>query len=199
MKNFLILLLVVVSSSTFAQKKYYNQAVNSCSEKTSEELISKCIINSYLLDYDFTTMENKVVSTEKIKKPIVLLAAATWSAPCWGEVPALNKMVEKYHDKVEFIMIFWDKEAKVKKMAEKLDKRISLVPAREQDKIEKGNLDISGFVHKLDYPTTYLIGKDKKFLNVKRGAATPTKEMNWDQVNELNTKKFEAFLAPALN
>ncbi|TYP97022.1 thiol-disulfide isomerase/thioredoxin [Tenacibaculum adriaticum] len=199
MKRLLTLVLIVISSSVFAQKKYYNQAVNSCSEKTSEGLIDKCIKDSYLLNYDFTTLNNEVVSTKKIKKSIVIVAAATWSAPCWGEVPTLNTMVEKYHDKVEFIMIFWDKEAKVKKMAEKLDKRILLVPAREMDKTETGNLDVSGFVHKLDYPTTYLIGKDKKFLNVKRGAATPTKEMNWDQVNELNTKNFEEFLTPVLN
>ena len=38
----------------------------------------------------------------------------------------------------------------------------------------------------------------KRFVNVKRGAATPTKEVGWDKVNEINTKNFEEFLAPIL-
>lgn len=199
MKKLILVLITIISTSTFAQKVYYNQAVNSCPEKTSEGLIDKCIKESYLLNYDFTTVDGKLVSTDKTKKAIVLIANATWSAPCWGDIPALNKMVEKYNDKVQFIMIFWDKEAKIKRMAEKLDDRILLVPPRDVDKVETGNLDISGFIHKLDYPTAYLIGKDKKFLNVKRGAETPTKEMGWDKVNEINIKNFEEFLSPALN
>lgn len=199
MKKILFFLTVVLSTSAFAQKVYYNQAVNSCDSKNAEELIEKCIKNSYLLNYDFTTVDNKAISTDKIKKSIVIVTAATWSAPCWGEVPALNTMVEKYHDKVEFIMIFWDKDLnKVSKMAEKLDDRIHLVPAREADKVKTGNLDVSGFVHKLDYPTTYLINSDKKFVDVVRGAETPTKEMGWDKVNEINTENLEALLSPVV-
>ncbi len=200
MNKLFFVLLCSVATVTFAQNKtYYNFAVNNCGEENAENLIKKCIKGSYLLNYNFTTMDSKTISTDKIQKPIVLLTTATWSAPCWGDVPALNTMVEKYGDKLEFIMIFWDKEAKVKRMAEKLDKRVKLVPARDIDKVQKGYLDISGFVHKLDYPTAYLINKDKQFINVKRGAATPTKDFGWEKVNEVNTKNFEAFLAPILN
>lgn len=199
MKKLSFVLLCLLTTVTFAQnKKYYNFAVNNCAENSTEGLIDKCIKGSYLLNYNFTTIDNQTISTNKINKPIVLIANATWSAPCWGDIPALNKMVEKYNDKLQFIMIFWDKEAKVKRMAEKLDKRVKLIPAREGDKVKKGYLDISGFVHKLDYPTAYLLTKDKQFVNVKRGAATPTKEFGWDKVNEVNTKDFEKFLAPVL-
>ncbi|WP_159439321.1 TlpA family protein disulfide reductase [Tenacibaculum agarivorans] len=199
MKRIVTLLLVIVSSSSMlAQRTYYNQAVNSCAGKSSEELIS-CIKNSYLLDYDFKTDQDKLVSTKEIKKPIVLITAATWSAPCFGQVPALNRMVKKYHEQVEFIMIFWDSKDKIKRFQDKLDSRITLIPAGADDKVEKGNLDISGFVHKLDYPTAYLIDKNKKFLDVKRGAATPSKTMNWDQVTDTNTKELETFISQVIN
>lgn len=199
MKKVITLLLIVVSSSVFAQRVYYNQAVNSCTNKSSEELINKCIKDSYLLNYDFTSAKDEVISTKAIKKPIMLIASAGWSAPCFGQIPALNKMVEKYHDKVEFVMIFWDKKEKIKRFQDKLDKRVILVPASAKDKVEKGNLDISGFVHKLDYPTAYLIDKSKKFIDVKRGAATPSKTMTWDQVNASNTKEFETFISQVIN
>ncbi len=199
MRRLVTLALIVVTSSMFAQRTYYNQAVNSCADKSSEELINKCIKDSYLLNYDFTTDKNEVISTKKIKKPIVLIAAATWSAPCFGQIPALNKMVEKYNEQVEFVMIFWDKKDKISRMQEKLDDRIVLVPASESDKVEKGNLDISGFVHKLDYPTAYLIDKTKKFVDVKRGAIIPNKKITKDQATSINVSELEAFISQVVN
>lgn len=198
-KLFFVLLYLSVALTNAQNKKYYNFAVNNCNEITSEGLIENCIKESYVLNYDFKTINDQLISTDKIKKPIVLLAAASWSAPCWGEVPALNKMVEKYDDKVAFVMIISDKKAKAQRMAAKLDKRIKLVPARDLDKIDKNYLDISGFVHKLDYPSAYLIDKNKKIINVKRGALTPTKKLKWDEVTTTNIANFETFLAPVLN
>lgn len=198
MKKLLILILIIASSSIYAQKQYYNNAVNSCSGTTSTELI-ECIKGTYLLNYDFITVDEKTVSTGKIKKPIVIIAAATWSGPFWGGIPALNKIVEENHDKIEFIMIFWDKAAKVKKVAGKFNEHIALIPAREVDKVERGNLDICGFIHKIqDYPTGYFINKDKQFINVVRGAASPTKTMKWDEVTKINLANLKKVIAPLL-
>lgn len=199
MKRFVSFLLIILAASAFAQKKYYNQAVNSCAGKSSEELIDKCIKDSYLLNYDFTTDEGKVVSTKDIKKPIVILAAAGWSAPCIGQIPAINEIVDIYHKDFEFIMIFWDKKDKLGRFKEKVDSRVLLVPSGELDKVEQGNLDISGFVHKLDYPTAYLIDKNKKFVDVKRGAAIPSKTVTREQANETNISELEKFIKQALN
>lgn len=198
MKKILILFLAVISSSIFAQKKYYNQAVNAC-EGTSVAEITECIKGSTILNYDFTDINGTVVSTDKIKKPIVLVAAATWSGPFWGGMPALNQIVEENKDKIEFIMIFWDNETKVKKMAHKINENIVLVPAREVDKVEKGNLDISGFVHKIqNYPTAYLIDKNKTVLGVGSGAVSPSKTKKWDEVTKENLALFNQFIQPLL-
>jgi thiol-disulfide isomerase/thioredoxin len=199
MKRLVSFLLIILATSVFAQKKYYNQAVNSCAGKSSEELIDKCIKDSYLLNYDFTTDEGKVISTKNIKKPIVILAAAGWSAPCIGQIPAINEIVDIYHEDIEFIMIFWDKKDKLGRFKDKVDSRVNLVPPGEIDKVEQGNLDISGFVHKLDYPTAYLIDKNKKFVDVKRGAAIPSKTVTREQANETNIAELEKFIKQALN
>ncbi|CAL2103330.1 Thioredoxin domain-containing protein [Tenacibaculum sp. 190130A14a] len=200
MKKIVLLLTCLIATNFFAQEKvYYNFAVNNCTEESADNMIENCIKGSYLLDYDFTSIDGKTLSTSKVKKPMVIIAGASWSAPCHGDIPAINKMVEKYGDKLQFVMILWDNEAKAKRMVDKLNKNVFIIPAREGDKVKKDYLDISGFVHKLDYPTAYLIDKTKKFVNVKRGAATPTKQVGWDQVNEINIKNFEEFLAPILN
>lgn len=198
MKKLILAFAFVLSAASFAQEKvYYNLAVNNCKEKNSEDMIKKCLIGSYLLNYDFKTIDGQNISTNKIKKPIVLIAASTRFAPCWGQLPALNKMVEKYGEKLEFLMIFKDNEAGIKRMAEKLDKNIKLIPPTKELE-NKAHTESYGFVHKLDYPTVYLIGKNKKFLNIKRGAEVPSKTMKWDAVTEKNTADLEAFFAPVL-
>lgn len=198
MKKVILALVLLVALQGFAQEKlYYNIAVNNCKEKTSEDVINNCLKGSYLLNYDFKTITGELISTEKQKKPIVIIAASTRFAPCWGQLPALNKIVEKYNDKFTFIMIFKDDEKGIQRMAEKLDKRIKLIPPTKELE-NKAHTESYGFVHRLDYPTVYLLGKNKQFLNIKRGAEVPSKEMNWDAVTEKNTADLESFLAPAL-
>jgi len=142
-----------------------------------------------ILNYDFKDINGKVISTDKTKKPIFIAAIATWSGPVWAGVPAMNKIVEKNHDKIDFIFIFWDKEEKIKKVAHKFSKHIALIPPRKDDKVERGNLNISGFVHKIkDYPTGYLIDKDKKLINVFRGSAVPNKDLSMAQAIDIKYK-----------
>lgn len=198
MRKIILTFVFVITAIGFAQEKvYYNLAVNNCKEQSSEAMINKCLIGTYLLNYDFKTVEGTAISTDKIKKPIVLIASSTRFAPCLGQLPALNKMAEKYADKLEFVMIFKDKAEQIQKMAKKLNKNIKLIPpTKEFD--NKAYTESYGFIHKLDYPTVYLIGKNKKFLNIKRGAEVPSKVMGWDAVNEKNTADLEAFFAPVL-
>lgn len=198
MKKLLFVLALFTSLNFFAQKKvYYNFAINNCEEATTEGMINNCLIGSHLLDYDFTTINGESIKTAKIKKPIVIIAASTRFAPCWGQIPALNKMVEKYHGKIKFVMMFLDDVKGIRRMEEKLDKRIDLLPPTKSFD-NKAHTESYGFVHKLDYPTLYLINKDKEFVNIKRGAAYPSKTMKWDEVNKINEEQLEAFLKPVL-
>lgn len=200
MNKLLLLLTLLFVTQTFSQKKiYYKDIVDDCITTSStdaamlDDVVYNCIKDKYISNYDFTSINGETISTKDIKVPIVLLTAATWCAPCWGEIPALNKIVEKYDGKVKFIMLFWDMEKGVKRMAEKLDKRIFLVPSKEKLK-NKSSIRISGFIHKLDYPSAYLITDNKKILDFKRGALTPTKTRSKDEANQINEKELDDFI-----
>ena len=204
MKRLLLVLALIAVSKTFAQKKiYYKDIVDDCIATSSndaamlDDIVYNCIRDKYISNYDFTSIDGKTISTDKIEVPIVLLTAATWCAPCWGEIPALNKMVEKYDGKVKFIMLFWDMEKGVERMAKKLDKRIFLVPSKEK-MANKSSIKVSGFIHKLDYPSAYLINSKKRILDFKRGALSPTKEIGWDEVNKTNEEELDTFIKAVL-
>ncbi|CAM1366189.1 TlpA family protein disulfide reductase [Tenacibaculum soleae] len=204
MRKLLLLLTLTLTIQSFSQKKiYYKDIVDDCISVASndaamlDDIVYNCIKDKHISNYDFTSIDGETISTDAIDIPIVLLAAATWCAPCWGEIPALNKMVEKYDGKVKFIMLFWDTEKGAKRMAKKLDKRIFLVASKEQTK-NRSTIRTSGFIHKLDYPSTYLITENKRILNFKRGALSPTKSMGWDEVNKINEEELDKFIKPVI-
>ena len=204
MKRLLLLLTLLLTIQGFSQNKiYYKDIVDDCITDASndttllDDIVYNCIKDKHISNYNFTSIDGETISTDDIDIPIVLLAAATWCAPCWGEIPALNKMVEKYDGKVKFIMLFWDTEKGVKRMSEKLDKRIFLVPSKEKTK-NRSTIRTSGFIHKLDYPSAYLINNKKRILNFKRGAVSPTKQMGWDEVNQINEEELDEFIKAAI-
>ncbi|MEX6625325.1 TlpA family protein disulfide reductase [Tenacibaculum salmonis] len=200
MNKLLLFLTLFLVTKSFSQKRiYYKDIVDDCITNANsdasmlDDIVYNCIKDKYISNYDFTSIDGEKISTKDIETPIVLLAAATWCAPCWGEIPALNKMVEKYDGKVKFIMLFWDLDKGVKRMAEKLDKRIFLVPSKEKMP-NKSSLKVAGFIHKLDYPSAYLITDNKRILDFKRGALSPTKSMGWDEVNKVNEEELDSFI-----
>lgn len=93
--------------------------------------IKNIIINSYVNDYSFKTIDNSIYDTSKRTKPLFLQVTASWCAPCKFEIPALNKIVKKYHDKVDFVLLFWDNQSELKKLASDYNEEITLIPSQK--------------------------------------------------------------------
>lgn len=219
MKQILVISILTFAVQCFSQtteKIYYKDVVNSCvddlnkqinqawadkenkkAQNLFQDLINECIKGKYLSNYHFKTFKKEIISTDRIEKPILLLTSATWCAPCWGEIPTLNKFAKKYEGELELIVLFWNKKKDLKKMAGKYDQRIHLIPS-EDEPTDKSTIMISGFNHKLDYPTAYLIDNDKKIIDLTRGAAFPSDKMTWEEANEINEKKLTEFIKPII-
>lgn len=220
MKIKIFLTLVLFTSlSVLSQKKkvYYKNIIKSCVEKENkkvnkaffkernfekgkklfENLVNKCVKEKYFYDYTFKTMDGKKINTGDVYKPLLILTSASWCKPCWGEIPALNKLAEKYSDRIEFIVLFWDEKKDIKKMTSKYSKKIHLIPSTKKQK-NQSSIDIAGFKHRLDFPGAYLINVDKRILDFDRGAAFPSEKMSVEKANEINEKKLLKLLEPIL-
>jgi thiol-disulfide isomerase/thioredoxin len=130
------------------------------------------IVDSYIDNYDFVSVSGTIYSTRKRTKPLFLQVTASWCAPCRAEIPALNKVAEKYSDKVDFVLLFWDDKESLLKFKDKFNIRIFLIPSEEKSHAYNV-LSISGFNHMMSFPTNYLIDMNNRIIDYTGGGVIP--------------------------
>lgn len=88
----------------------------SCAAKNNDNSNSSANNKSSVTTYDLEegmNMPNIVVRTNKgnefdlskEEKPVLINFWATWCPPCRAEMPGLQKLYDKYSDKIDFIMV----------------------------------------------------------------------------------------------
>lgn len=176
------------SQSTSGKRKFadteplilhYRKLAKEAWEKNDSKLaytyydsIKNCIVHSYVGRHQFRTMDNKKYKVGTKKKPIFLTVSATWCAPCRAEIPALNKIVDEYTDKVDFLVLFWDLKKDLTSFAAKYNPRIYLIPSIKKTN-EENIIDIAGFKNINGYPSMFLINKDNQIEDFFTGASVP--------------------------
>lgn len=191
MKYILLTFLTFISTIIFAQSenrfnetpdkiKKYRQLSQFAWDKNDstkaisyDDSIKNCIEGSIIDKYSFKTFDDKILNTQQIERPIFLLTSASWCSPCMAEISPLNKLVEKYRDSIQFIVLFWDTKDKVADLSTKYNSNIILVPSLIRDNTNDNSLNISGFQHIGGYPATYLILKNR-IIDYAVGAVSPT-------------------------
>ncbi len=141
---------------------------------TYYDSINTCITGSYIGNHKFKTLNNKVIDMGKIIKPTLIIVSASWCEPCRAEIPALNKIVEKYKDKIDFVVLFWNDKKETQKLAPLYNKSIFIVPSDVQSKDDVHKISIGGFNHIMGYPTNYMINASRKIVKYATGAAVAT-------------------------
>ena len=121
----------------------------------------KKITSAPVPTFTMETVDGEQKTIADFKGKFVLLDMwATWCGPCKMEIPHLQKKEEKYHDKVAFVSLSFDKKKQtwvdfVKK--EKLT-GIQVIAGENYDNFQNHYM-ITGF------PTFILLGKDGKVIN----------------------------------
>ncbi len=113
-----------------------------------------------------------------IKEPMFLLTYASWCVPNQGEIPALNKLARKYGKDVKIVVLFWDRKDKMKKLARKFSRRITVCYAHEYYKADTRT--VAALKHTLGFPTSYFLDVNRKIVDIRRcgvftGAASQEK------------------------
>ena len=161
-----------------------------------DSLVSNHLIGTTFEDYTLKGFEKKKIKLSSFKKPLFILTYASWCIPSKGEIPALNKLAQKYAKDVQFVMLFWDKKHSVKKIARKFGHNITVCYANESYKNDSSI--VATLKHTLGFPTSYFLDQNLKVINIKRGGAQPDNKSSYVKAYTMNYNNFRDGLGSLL-
>lgn len=174
-----------------ADKAYRTQNVDRA-DFLFDSLVKHGLKGSKMDNFKVKNLKKKPVSLDEFNKPVYLTTYASWIVPTEGEIPALNKLAEKYGDQVDFVMLFWDNYSTTKDLAKKYHKNIRILFVDEL----KNNSPyvIKMMKHSLGFPTSFLLNKDKNIIDIRRKVTHPF-GIQFEKSFDLNYNSFTSAIS----
>lgn len=136
-----------------------------------DSLINYSLKGTRFDEFKVKDLKKKVVTLNEFKNPVYLTTYASWIVPTEGEIPALNQLAEKYSGEVDFVMLFWDSHATTKSLANNYHKNIKILYVDELQ--NSSSYVIKMMKHSLGLPTSFLLNKEKKIIDIRRKVSHP--------------------------
>jgi len=136
-----------------------------------DSLVNHCLKDTYIDNFSINCLGKSKNCFNDYEKPIFLLTYASWCVPGKGEIPALNELAKKYKKEIDFIVLFWDEKAEVRKVAREYNNAIDIVYVDELE--NRDAYIVKSMKHSLGFPTTFFIGSDKRIVNISRTVILP--------------------------
>lgn len=149
----------------YASRMWYKNAVAQKADKqVSEEVYS----------WQLTDIEGNPYSFGEATEQVIFLNFwATWCAPCIKEMPDIQKLYDDYGEKVSFLLVTDEENAKVQAFLQKKKFDLPVYFSKKIDIPEELTFKL--------IPTTYIIGRSGKIAEAETGAV----DWNSDEIRSL--------------
>jgi len=117
-------------------------------------------------DYQFSLIDDKgrTINFDQLTNKVIFVNFwATWCPPCVAEMPDLQKLYDKYKDKIVFIFITNEKRSTADKFLQKHDLYIPVY--------QLVNNEVPGLFYSNTIPATFIISKNGQIVLSRKGAA----------------------------
>lgn len=148
-----------------------------------DSLVENHLNGSIMDNFKFNHLKTSPVALYDFEKPVYLITYASWCVTTEGEIPALNELAAKYHDKIDFVILFWDTPKATKSAAKKYSKDINILYVNELE--NKDAFVVSQLKHSLGLPTVFLLNEKKEILDIRRGV-THSLEKSLEESIDMN-------------
>lgn len=177
------------------------QDIKTLYDVNKTDSLSQILIGCQLKEYSWIDLEEKVIRLGENGKPIYLQATASWCKPCKAMIPVVNDLAAKYGDRIDFLLITFDRDEKAIKYKEQLHKNIRLIPSTTETNPNGINKIIAtDFIHIFPFPTIYYLDQNRIIKDIQIGGPIPldTSQSEKDMVyyyHEKNiTKVFKSLI-----
>lgn len=181
-------------------KKYVNLSNKAYTKKNYEQaqslfdsLVDNTLIGTQFDNFSFKRFGKRRIELAEIKKPIMLVTYSSWCVMGKGEIPALNQLAKDYDDKVQIVVVFWNKKSEAKHLAKKFDSDIMVCYANEEN--QDDNQIITTLKRTFGFPTMYFINEQKQLVNLKRSFLKPENKVAVKQSTDQFYDKFSEELS----
>ncbi|GGX14938.1 TlpA family protein disulfide reductase [Aquimarina muelleri] len=152
----------------------YNQKIDAAyqdrdlerAEFLFDSLVTNHLNGTYMDNFNVYPLKGESISLEEYEKPIFLITSASWCVPGIGEIPALNDLADRFHDQIDFVVLFWDTKENLKEKVKEYTQNIKLVHIDE--KTNQDSYIINKLKHALGFPMMYFMDSNKKILDIRK-------------------------------
>ena len=151
--------------------KAYRQDKVLRAEFLFDSLIDFALKGSRLDNFKVKDLKGRPVELDEFRKPVYLITSSSWIVPTDGEIPALNRLAGTYHDKVDFVLLFWDNQDTAKQLSKSYNKNIRILYV---DELKNNHCHVvKTMKHSLGFPTSFLLDKEKLVIDIRRKISHP--------------------------
>lgn len=135
-----------------------------------DSLVGNVLRSKYLDDFKAKKLNGAIISiNDYFDKPVFLITYATWCVTNEGEIPSINALAKKYHDKVDFVVLYWDHKNAVRKAAKQFTKDITVLYIDETE--NSFSDEVVNLKHTFGFPTTFYMDSSNRIMDIKRSTA----------------------------
>ncbi len=131
-----------------------------------DSLVTNHLSGTYLDNFTVNTIKEEPITFSAYEKPMFLITYAAWCVPGIGEIPALNDLAERFHDQIDFIVLFWDTKENLKAKSKEYNEHVQLVYVDE--KTNQDSHIVNKLKHALGFPMMYFSNEEKKLLSIQK-------------------------------
>lgn len=140
-----------------------------------DSLVEYCLRSKYMDNFKAKKLNGATVSlNDYFEKPTFIITYSTWCVTNEGEIPAINALANKYSDKIDFVVLYWDSKNDTRKAAKQYAKEVSVLYIDESE--NTFGPEIINLKHTFGFPTSFYIDSENRVMDIKRANSNINKK-----------------------
>lgn len=136
-----------------------------------DTLVNLHLVGTQFKDYNFKRVYGGKTILSDFGKPLLIQTYTSWCVLNKGEIPAINKIANRYRKMLQIVIVFWDKRQNVKDLASKFNSNIEVCYVNEN--VARNEDVVSTLKYGMGFLASYYLDSSLKVLSIKKGTAAP--------------------------